>query len=239
MSLLTIVEDVADQVGVARPSSVAGNTDPAAQRLLRMVNMVGRKLMKAYAWQALRKEQTFTTLGQEEQTSALPSDFDRFVPETFWDRTDKFLINGPAFAVEWQGLKAHAFADTTRRRFIYRGDSIFILPAPTAGNTYAFEYVSNEWAQSSGGTGQEKFEADADTGVLNEELLTLGGVYEFLLSEGQPMESAREAYMDYFKTLVGNDQPGAGVLTAGDVFGQGRHFNGVPPVNGDLSSLIL
>ena len=86
MTLLTIVKAAADEIQMPRPATVVGNDTPDAQRFLRYANKVGSSVMKKYAWQALRNEHTFTATATEEQTGALPDDFDRFVPETFWNR---------------------------------------------------------------------------------------------------------------------------------------------------------
>lgn len=230
MTLLSITNDVADEVSIDRPATIAGNASVDAQRLLRLVNKVGKKLMKVAPWQVLRKEQTFTSVAAEEQTGILPSDFDRFIPETFFDRTGQAFISGPITPVEWQGFKASGY-NGTQKKFVYRGDSIFILPAFGAGSTLAFEYVSKNWCQSSGGTGQTAFAADDDTGILDEELLTLATIFVYLDAEGQPTASAAREFEDYANTLLGNDQPNAGILTAGDIFGNGRHFSGTPTLS--------
>ena len=46
MTLLSIVQDAADEIGVEQPASVAGNADPLAQKFFRLVNKCGKSLMK-------------------------------------------------------------------------------------------------------------------------------------------------------------------------------------------------
>src|SRR5262245_11591008 len=106
MTLLTIAQAVADEVGLDRPSAIVGSSQPDPQKLLRYATRVTHALMKKIAWQALRREKTFTSVAGETQTGILPADFDRFVPETFWNRSDIQLITGPVPASQWQGLKA-------------------------------------------------------------------------------------------------------------------------------------
>lgn len=229
MTLLSIAQDAADEIGIYRPDSVASSTDPDAQKLYRLANKVGYGLMRVNAWQILTKEQTFTAISGETQTGILPDDFDRFIPEAFWDRSASRLISGPITEVQWQGLKAAYYQDSTLRRFIYRGGQISVIPGFAGGESLAFAYVSNEWAASSGGTGQTKFEADDDTTVFNEDLFTAGLVYEYLKGEGLPFDAARAEYMDQFDRLIQNDQPSAKVLVTADLFATAsRHFDGVP-----------
>lgn len=238
MTLLTICQGIADEVNALRPDTIIGNTDPDAQKLLRIANKVGTRLMKAFPWQDLRKEQTFTGIAGAEQTGIIPSDFDRFVPETFWNRSSSRLISGPISPVEWQGLKAISYSGY-ENKFIYRGGSVFIVPDLAGGESLAFEYVSDQWCQSSGGTGQTAWAADTDVGVIDEELMTLGGIYQFLVSESLPVGSAANDYMEMFDRLAENDQPSSRVASVGDIFGNARHFTGTPPVNTSSSSYLL
>ena len=229
MTLLTIGQAVADEVNVTRPSSIAGGATEEGLRILRYANKCGTKLMKAYPWQALRAEQTFTAVAGAEQTSILPADFDRFIPETFWDRTNSQLVTGPVSPVEWQSMKANSYAGAPR--FAWRGDTVLISPDRSGGATLAFEYVSANWCQSSSGTGQEAFMADTDTALVNEELVTLGTIYEYLAGEDLPWQKARADYMEFYQRLTRNERARTDVLLAGDVFGGGRHFGGAPSAN--------
>ncbi len=236
MTLLTICNNAADEVGIDRPSSVIGNSDPSAQKLLRYANKAGNWLMRSVVWQALRKEGTFTSVAGETQTSILPSDFDRFVKETFWNRTDYILISGPVTATEWQGLKAYDYQGDTK--FAYRGDAVLLIPAPGAGKSLAFEYVSNQWCQSSGGTGQSAWAADTDVGVLDEELILRALKFTYLTDEGLPNDVAFQEMRDYMDTMIENDQPAANIMVSADIFGGGRHFTGVPATSGTNINVI-
>lgn len=236
MTLLSIIQDAADEIRTTRPTSVIPNTDPDVENLLRLANRVGESLMKKAAWQALRKEQTFSALGQEEQTAILPSDFDRFVSESFWNRTSVDLLSGPVGSVRWQGMKANSYSDTEHPLFIHRGGSVHILPAPTAGDALAFEYVSNQWCQSSGGTGQSAWAANDDVSVIDDELMTLGIIAAYLYAQGLPQApGAYEIYDRHCNILLDNDQPDSTVMVAADIFSSrgGRHFTGDPPVTGN------
>lgn len=229
MSLLSICTDAADEIGIERPATVFGSTNPSAQKLYRYANRVGNLLMKGYAWQILRAEQTFSALGQEEQTGILPADFDRFVPETFWNRSVKLLISGPKSDLDWATLKAQNQTLYDAAYFILRGGSVFIYSAPSANANLAFTYVKNTWAASSLGIPQTSFMADTDVSVIDEELVTLGVIATFLSGDGQPYSAAQQAFDDRFMQLTDNDQPSAMILAAGDIFSRNsRHFGGTP-----------
>lgn len=232
MTLLSICRDASDEIGIPQPASVAGNTDPIAQKLLRYSNKVGNSLMKAVPWQALRKEQTFTAIAGETQTGIIPADFDRFVPETFWDRSATALLSGPISSTEWGGLKASSYTGSIRK-FIYRGGVVSVVPVFAGGESLAFEYVSAKWVLATDGTTYKTaFSADTDTSMIDEELLTLGVAWEYLNGEGLPSQRVELAYRDRLKMMIDNDQPTAGVMIAADIFGSStRHFDGTPTNN--------
>ena len=99
MTLLTICQDIADEVSVFRPTAVIGSSDSGILKLRRAATKAGYALMRNAAWLDLRKERTFTAIAGETQTGILPADFNRFVPETFWDRTNIQFVVGPVSAV--------------------------------------------------------------------------------------------------------------------------------------------
>lgn len=232
MTLLSIIRDVADETGaVARPSTVITNTDTAVAKMLRMANRVGADLAARGTWSALRSERAFTALAADTQTGILPSDFDRFVPETFWDRSNLRLITGPVPPVEWQSLRA-TVPSAWKRYFTLRGGAVLIYPQMTGGESLAFEYSSRSFCQSALGVAQTAWAADTDTGRISEELITLGTVAYYLRGEGQPWESQMGEYERLFARLLDNDWPDSGVLAVADIFGERRHFDGTPAPDG-------
>jgi hypothetical protein len=230
-TLLQIARAAADEIGIPRPPSVSGATDPAQQKLFRYANKVGNRVMKVADWQALRREHVAVAVTGEDQPGILPADFDRFIPETFWNRTTSQLVSGPVTSTEWQNLKASAY-NGGAAKFIYRGGAVSILPGVGAGQELAFEYVSRNWIHATEGTPKAAFTQDTDEPVLDDELLIYGMVFEFLQSEGQPFAVAAASYEARFKLLLENDQPTSGVMVAADIFGQGRHFGGAPSADG-------
>ncbi len=235
MTLLNICQSVADEVGILRPVTVISNPDPDAQKLLRYANKIGNRLMKVYDWQSLRKEQTFTAISGATQTGLLPIDFDRMVPETFWNRSGSELITGPVTPVEWQSFKTFGF-NYPERRFIYRSGGVEVMPVMAGGETLAFEYISNEWCLSPGSVGQSSFANDADTFALDENLLIAGIIFAYLDGEDLPSGSARADFEQYFDKLIENDQPASKTMLAGDIFQRGgRRFSGAPMVQSILT----
>lgn len=209
MTLLTLIRDACDRIGVARPTTVVSATDATARRLLALANEEGRQLARLN-WPILRKEQTFTSTATETQTNAIPSDWGRFVDGTFWNRTAVRPLIGPLSPQEWQELKAHSGSGTTDS-FTYRGDDILITPTATADQTMAFEYYAKNWCESSGGTDQAAWAADTDTGILDESLMALGVVWRFQKASGLAWQENYAIYTAELRAMLGQSQP-SGVI---------------------------
>lgn len=230
MTLLTIAQNVADYTNGPRPSSVGSNTNPDAQKYLRVINKVARRLMKVYPWNDLRQEHPFTASGTQTLLAAadMPTDFDRFVPETFWDQSSSNMISGPITATEWQGLQVINY-NIDNYKFTHRGGNVLVMPTIDAGASCVFEYISSHHVRASDDTPRVAFQADTDTSLLDEELLALAATYDWLKSEGLPAAGAFEDFKDYFDMLQDNENATENIAVAGDIFARNpRHFDGAP-----------
>ena len=108
MSLLTICQNVADFTGFKRETTIISNTSPTARQLLALCQRSGKQLMRATAWPILLKEHTFNTVSGT-QSYALPTDFDRFIGDTAFNRTDLDKFTGPLTPQQYQ-LDRHGSA---------------------------------------------------------------------------------------------------------------------------------
>lgn len=233
MTLLSVCQNVADEVQIHRPATIISNTDVAAQKLLRLCTRMALYLNNRATWPVQRRERTFSATATEEQTNILPADFLRFIPETFWNRSTTVLISGPISPVQWQSLKATTYIGDYQR-FMQRGKSIFILPAPGNADSLAFEYVTKYFVDTDddGLADADEFSDDTDTFPIDEELLTLAVTYAYLDSEQQPgAQTALVNFRRYFSDLLDNTKAESGILSSGDIFGGGRHFTGAPADN--------
>lgn len=230
MSLLQICQDVADEVGVGRPSSIIGSSGVTERKLLRAANKAGRKLAKQVDWRALRTERTFSAVAGSEQTGAFTgvTDFDRFVRESHWDRTNRYMLSGPISAAEWQALVAHNY-DNVGYKFTHRGDSIFVTPDADGDETFAFEYISKNWAtNSAGGDPDTRFMLDADVSLIDEELITTAALFYYKNAEGLVSVAEYKEFQHWLDLVEENDTPTADVLVTADIFEGRRHWTGEP-----------
>lgn len=192
MTLLSIVQDAALEIGFPKPTTVVGNTDQIATQMLRLLNREG-EILSRHPWEALVKEHTFT-LATGDQDYAPPSGFRYMIPDSIWNRDHKRPVRSPLTSQEWQFYKGWStVTGLTLRARIRNGELEFDQPITAAdnGKTIAYEYVSSYWTNS---TSQGKFVADSDTGTIDEELLTQGLVWRFKKAKGLDWQPD---YMEY------------------------------------------
>ena len=193
MAFLGMIQDAARRLQITSPSLAYNSTDQNVIALVAMAQEEGKSLARRHPWQVLTAEKTFTGTAAAAQTGAIPADFDRFVDESFFNRTQKRQLQGPISPQDWQFTQA-VVATTITEAFRVRGNSILITPTPNGTDTYAYEYISKNWCESSSGTDQSAWASDTDTGILDEELMTQGIVWRFLKAKGFDYAEAFRTY---------------------------------------------
>jgi hypothetical protein len=209
MSLLTLVQDVCGRLGLTVPAAVAVSADPMAVQMMALASKAGRDLGRAHPWQALTAEQTFATVAAEAQAAALPTDFDRFVTGSLFNRTTRRPLDGPLTPGQWQARATLPALDPAVLAWRERGAVVLLSPVPPAGQTIAFEYVSVNFARSAGGSPRDRFLADDDTAVLDEPLLGDALAWMFLAAKGLAFGEALAQFqrsLDQAKARDGGSQ---------------------------------
>ncbi len=123
------------------------------------------------------------TLTFKAQDYALPSDYDRMVPDTHWDRVNLWRAHGARSSQHWQWLVSGGISPTTDVQWRLFQNKMRLAPPPTASTqVFAYEYVSNFWVIATGGTSASKaaFTADTDTSIFQDDLMLAGIKYYFL-----------------------------------------------------------
>lgn len=157
MTLLSLCQAAADNIGIAKPSTIIGNSDPGAQRLLQMARREANNLSTRTNWVAMVVENVFITNGTSDYF--LPPDFRSMVNNTMWDRSRHWRMRGAMSPQQWQFYKSSIFGRATiERRWRLRLSSgaaagapvqFEIDPATTETSaTFVYEYVSENWGRS-------------------------------------------------------------------------------------------
>lgn len=230
LTLIEISRAVLAQVGrFDYPSSIAPNpSDATAEKLLYAANRSLERIMRQHDWQIARRTHTFvmqaapgTGPGREDtfpQPDGLPADIDtvrfgpRIVPDTMWDRTKRWRVQGPLSSRDWQSRMSWWVDGLVYRYWYARGGDLYIYPAVDAGATIAYEYMTRNWvvsstqAQSDAEIGdKERFTADDDIPLFDEELLTQEMVWRFLMASGEPYGEEKDTSQNAIMQAVSLD----------------------------------
>jgi len=219
-TVLSIVQQVMEELGFTSPSAVAGTSDPTIAQFGALLKASVYELSQVYPWEQRQKEMTITTVASTE-TYSLPSDFGYLVDQTQWDRTNQWPLLGPASAQQWQFLKGGFATSNIRYKYRLRQNLFYLHPTPGAtggGETLAMEYVSNAWYLTAGSdeTVQtnyiEEFTDDGDIVYLDKWLVMRYLKLKFWETKGFDTTAFRDDFLTVFNAVTGKNK-GAPVLS--------------------------
>ena len=94
-------------------------------------------------------------------------------------------------------------------RYRIRGSDrdFFIEPTPTAVETIAYEYYSDNYCENAGGTDLNVWTADTDTGLVDEEFFELSLIWRLLNRMGLPYVEEKAEYQRAFNQMIAQINP--------------------------------
>lgn len=121
---------------------------------------------------------TGSTFTLTQSRYAMPSDYDRPINRTHWDKSKHWEMIGPETAQEWEWLISGYISTGPRVRYRIFGGYFQIWPALGDEEVLGFEYVSNAWVSVTG-AGQtnptkQNFTVDTDTCIFPDRLMVVG-----------------------------------------------------------------
>lgn len=218
MSLLTVIQKSCRLLSIPVPLEVVNSTDTQVQQLYELANEEGNELAGAADWQVMRKQHTFTTVATPAQTSAIPTDWDRFIANSFFNRSQMRSVIGPITPQQWQAIQAQPQLNRVFLAFIERDNQFLVTPTPAAGETIAYEYVTKNWVYSDDvvPVARSDYEADTDTSYLDEKLIVLGVRWRFLKSKGLEFGEDFRTYQTERNQKMARDGGNGMITTTGD-----------------------
>ncbi|MBM3346850.1 MAG: hypothetical protein FJY55_10200 [Betaproteobacteria bacterium] len=138
-------------------------------------------------------------------TSIATNGFRSVKNDTIWDRSSILPVLGPMSSKNWQAMKA-LVTQGPRYRFRIRNGKLLVNPAPAAGLTWAFEYMSKNWILAADGTTYKQYSTlDTDTILLPEELVLMGLRWRWKKEKGQEYAEDFRTYEMQVKDMLGTD----------------------------------
>jgi hypothetical protein len=180
MNILQIVNEFCRRTAVPVQAAMATSQDDQALQLMALCNEILDDLGERKAWTMLHTEATFTTLAAEDQgalATIASGGYTSIMEGVLFDRTNSQYILGSVSPSQWQAAKANlsSISDTQYREM---QGHLYLTPAPAAGDTIAFEYVTSYPVVDNSTapvlTSKAYFTSDADTCLYPDKLLILG-----------------------------------------------------------------
>ena len=97
-----MIQAASKRLNLNSPTSAISSSDENTIQLVALAQEEGKSLARRHPWQILITEKTFTSTAAAAQVGAIPTDFDRFVDESFYNRTQKRPVHGPISPQDWQ-----------------------------------------------------------------------------------------------------------------------------------------
>jgi len=139
----------------------------------------------------------------------LPSDWDRQVDRTHYDKSKRWEMLGPTDAQQWQFLKSSYISTGPRIRYRILGGYFQVWPAMNTDEYLGFEYMSNQWATSSASVTQSSFLADSDTCIFPDRLMVTALKKKYFEIKGFDATAFTRDYLQQLSFAKANDSGSA------------------------------
>lgn len=204
MTALKVAQNIAREVGLQAPSSLVGNPNQDASRLLAAINAAGRYLSHL-DWNCLTLATTVSCSAGTDYS--LPSGFRALVPLTFWNTTSREEVVGPMTPSQWQitknALGRFSLSEEVRIETSAGTQFLRFRSSTTTGDLITVYYYSDNWVNS--GSLVASVSADTDTFVLPERVVESEAKWRFLKAIGQSFGQEFEEAKEVVQVARAND----------------------------------
>lgn len=225
-NVLWIIQQASQEMGLPKPLEAVASQDITTQQLVALLNSAGAEMVNGFPWEQLTKEYIIETVDGED-TYPLPADFDYFIDQTQWDRTNHWPLLGPKTAQEWQWLKGGLLSSGPRLRYRIRGSKFNLFPTPSAINTptngsdgtfvpwtLAMEYVADTWLadQDQENTYYNYVQNDLNIPLLDPWVMVKFLKLKFWEAKGLDTKAYMKDFLGMWESRIGKNK-GAPMLT--------------------------
>lgn len=201
-NLLTIAQSFARRTNLPVPGSVMGTPAAEVRQIVALLEEVGEELTSRFNWPDLQRKAEWVSVATSSQGSIFElagQDWERILPGTFWNETQREQFIGPIPLQEWQGY-ASGLNPSPSNIFTITDDELLLWPEPDAGQTLSFYWQTAYWISapdiSVGPLAATKaaFESDEDMPVFDAALMKLGLRYKWKVEKGLPYAEDMRAF---------------------------------------------
>lgn len=206
MTILSAMQSAAVRLIGRKPTTFFGASDQFEVEIADWTNEVAQDIAKYQDWQALQGIATITGDGATEEF-ALPEDYDRMLIYSDVQDLESWCWGYHPFDDINQFLyhQARGFGPWPGGWIIY-GNKLRFSPAPAAGDTATYPYISKNWALSSASAAKSAFDADTDSFVLPERLIALALVWRWRENKKLDASGDQEAFIKALDEYAAKDK---------------------------------
>lgn len=189
MTLLTAVNGAQRRLSLAVTSTVVADGQETQNLLYALANEEASDMLARdeFDFPLLRRTQSFTaSLASLQSAPGKPTNFQRAIPETFWNQSQDRKIYGPLRDEEWAIANGSPVTSATWQNAMFRYDGLHIYPVPTIADTISYDYIINTPVLAVDGTTYKtEFTADTDSYLLGDRILRLGIIWRYKADKGR------------------------------------------------------
>lgn len=207
MTLLTIAQNTLKRCKSSElPTTIVSNNNDVAKLVFSAIRDATSIVKEAHSWQKLIKTYTFSTVVSQAAYD-LPTDIEdtQIIPNTFWNSTTRFQLEGPLNYSDWQLLKNWPLTSTIIQNFIILNNQVNIYPVPTSADSLNYLYLTNLLIRAADTSEQSEWLADDDYSVLNEYAIELQASWIYLKQLGRPYDEEKLKADNYLENLIRQD----------------------------------
>jgi len=204
-----IVNDAAVEVGLVAASNPFTSTDAAFVQMCRMLTGCGRELIGVKQWQKFVSTHSFNTDDEADGVYPLPSDYLYMIDQTGWTPTNRLPMGGPLSEQDWAFIIGSEWNQYTIYVSFKEADGeLWITPndPPPTNIDITFQYVSNNWAETSAAVAINRVTATDDTVYFPPVLITKLLKLRFLEAKGFDTTAALGQYNTALATWLPKDK---------------------------------
>lgn len=173
MSLLSIAQDVADVIGLTRPTAIITGADQLSRQILGLAKETLEEL-SLMDWPVLQVPYSFNTVANQ-AAYALPADFGHEVGDTVYAASRYDQLRGSLTPGDW-ARQRNTLPGLGRFRFRIFGNpmALNMSPTPTTVENIVLEYQTVNRVTQVGGALKTTYYDDTDVSIVPEDLMKKG-----------------------------------------------------------------
>lgn len=201
-----VVTNIPDTSELSDAWAVSGNGQQQAQRVVEVLSSTSVRLQMLSTVTEVGAALTFS-----KDTYNIPEDFDRYIGNTWWDRTNHWRLIGPDSPQMDEYIRSGIFATGPRRRWrqVGRRPAAWrIWPPPAQAGppgALVWEYISKYWVVGNDDVTKPKFTADTDEPLLDPQAIILDLKWRMWQIKGFEYAALQQEYLDYIAGLAAAD----------------------------------